>query len=449
VVAGAPDGRPDVILYEIDTMRADLLEPLGFPGRSSPRMGALARGGAVFSECTSSASWTRPAAVSIMTSLSAATHGVIEERVSLPAEVVTMTDILRDAGWYTVAFQSNPNAGRAAGLDQGFDLVVETNALLEHVTANMDRWSGRQMFSTGTSSGTSEMIAFLLADLLPDWAGLPLFLYVHPNDPHAPYDPRPPFSSIPGFGRDGAPLRVNKPLSAYSRDVRSADWFLGRVLDRLEEDGRLEGAVIALLADHGEEFQDHGRAGHGVNLHPETLRVPLILSAPGRVPAGKVRRDRVTVADVLPTLLDLLDLEPPPGAEGRSLLPLLDDPSGGERFPDEPVFAHVVTMKLRMDHDVCDDPEVLGTIAVLAGPWKCIVSDYGSHREPSVLLYDLRTDPGELSDVAEGHPGLAAALEAQAREWWAAGPRIATSAGEVGGIDPEFVDELRALGYIE
>jgi arylsulfatase A-like enzyme len=450
VIAGARAraDRGDVVLYEIDTLRADLLETYGYPGRSSPEIGALARRGVLFAECQAPSSWTRPSAVSILTSLSVPSHGVVDEELRLPDGVPTLADALRAAGWYTVAFQTNPNAGRPAGLDRGFDVVFEMNDLLREASERSAEWRGTKQLSNAMASGTSELIAFRLAKLLPEWGDLPLFLYVHPNDPHAPYDPREPFASLPGFDREGAPERVAKPVRSYGRDVRSADWFLGDIADMLETAGRLETAAFALVSDHGEEFREHDRMGHGIQLFAETQHVPLVLVAPGRVPAGRASVGRVSALDLAPTLLELAGVAAPPGIEGRSLLASLSAGDAGRRFPHDPSFAHVVTMKMRLDDTVMADPAVIGTLSVMRGKWKCVVQDYASHRKRGVALFDLAADPRELVDVAAANPKIAAEMEAEARTWWserrAAGRETVES-----GPDAEAVEQLRALGYVQ
>jgi arylsulfatase A-like enzyme len=443
--AGSRSGLRDVILYEIDTLRADVLEPYGYPGRSSPVIGSLSRRGTIFAECRATSSWTRPSAVSILTSLSAPAHGVIDEGLRLPESVVTLAELLQDAGWYTVAFQTNPNAGRQAGLDRGFDLVFEMDDLIGHVRRRAAEWQGAAQLSTGMTGGTTELIAFRLERLLPEWRDLPLFLYLHPNDPHAPYDPREPFASIPDLGRAGAPARIARPLGRYAGDVRAADHFLGEVLEGLAEEGRLAEAAVVLLSDHGEEFREHGERGHGIQLFEESLRTPCVLVAPGIVPAARVCVERAGGLDVLPTLLEIAGVDLPAGIEGRSLLPSLRDPDVRERVTETPSFAHVVTMPLRLHEAVMADPSVIGTISVVRGEWKCIVEDYATHRKPSVALFDLERDPAELRDVASVRPEIAGELEGEARAWWAARSGAATA--EPSEVDPAAEEQLRALGY--
>jgi arylsulfatase A-like enzyme len=445
VLAGAKPAHRDIVLHELDTLRADLLGAYGCPEPTSPELDALARRGVQFLDCTATATWTRPSATSILTSLSAPTHGVVWENSSLAGDVVTLAQILRDRGWYTVAFQPNPNAGRPVGLDRGFDEVYEMGALLREAQRHPESFGGLSL-SSSSASGTTELIAFLLRRRIPDWAGLPLFLYVHPTDPHSPYDPRAPFSAIPGLDRPRPDRETAENLAAYSRDVRAADHFLRRILRSLGLAGRLDRAVVAFLSDHGEEFGERGGRGHGRNLHDETLRVPLVLRAPGALPAGVLHVPRVSTLDVMPTLLDLAGLEAPPGLEGSSLVAAAGRPAAAGAG-EEPDFAHVIGIGVRMRKEADDNPDLIGQIAVLEGRWKCVVLDNGRRRRPRARLFDRVADPGETRDVAAEHPETAARLEAMAWAWYDERRGVAHAAETEGDMDPELLEQLRALGY--
>ncbi len=447
VVSGQRDNRLDVMLYEVDTQRADLLEPFGFPGPSSPVAGALARQGVTFTECFSTSSWTRPAATSILTSLSAPAHGVIGEEIALPAQVITLTDVLRDRGWYTVAFQTNPHAGRPAGLDEGFDEVFEMAALVESLLRNRDAWQGSPTIGTSSASGTTELVALLLQERLPEWAGLPLFLYLHTLDPHTPYDPRAPFSVLPGFEHEETRAAMRSDRETYGRDVRAADHFLGEIRRTMEREDRFDRSIMAFVSDHGEEFGEHGGSGHGRTLFDEQLRVPFLLVAPGVLPRGRVVRERVSTLDLLPTLLDILDEEIPAGVEGRSLLARIQTVRPGLRFPEDPVFSHVVSKGVRFDPPAMNDPAVVGHIAMGRGPWKCIVAEYGTRRRRRAALYDLRTDPRETMDLSAARPELLAEMRDAALGWWEA--RKGRGSAIVRPPDAESAERLRALGYVD
>jgi arylsulfatase A-like enzyme len=429
-------------------MRADILEAYGFPGWTSPVMGRLAREGVVFENCYSPTTWTRPAAATIVTSLSPLSHGVTHESHTLIPEIDTLAEVLRRSGWYTAAFLTNANAGRGAGLAQGFDVVFEPIALFRFATRNQEGFEGSRSSLRGPS-GSSELIAHRLREWLPAHRDLPLFLYVHPNDPHGPYNPREPFASLPGIERAQQERKARRAYSLYGGDVRAAVHFLGDVLREFERAGLLERTAISLVADHGEEFLDHQLQGHGENLFEETLRVPLLLRAPWVLPSGIVHRGRVGLTDIMPTLLDLLGVPAGRELEGKSLVGLVPNHSESAMFPRGPAFAHLLNQGMRLKPKVMADPDVMGEVAVLRDHWKFIVKDYGRHDELETMLFDLREDPGELRNLVAAEPGLASELERLAREWYR-GERLRSAQGqETLEIRGEDLEKLRALGYID
>jgi arylsulfatase A-like enzyme len=438
VVVGPWSGR-NLMAYVIDTLRADVLEPYGYPGRTSPELSRLAREGVLFEECVSVSSWTRPAAASLLTSRSAPAHGVIRESSSLSADVATWADMLRERGFYTVAFFTNPNAGRSASLDRGFDLIFETSHLVEFANRN-----GRIVWQ-GAPSGTSEGIFGRFESWIGEMGNVPLFLYLHPNDPHSPWEPRAPFHAIPGLTSPTG--RRNVAFARYARAVRVADHYLGSVLAALEERGILERTVVAVVSDHGEEFLDHGQLGHGVSMWTESLRVPLIVRAPWALPAGGVHRGRVSLLDVMPTLVELVGRDVPTGLEGKSLLAELA--GGNAQFSPSPVFAHLITVKVRLDEEVMEHRTFPGDITVLQDRWKLMLRDYGSHQDGGGGLFDLAADPAERDDLATRDPARAEAMAELGRAWYEAARIDRSSAAQAVEIRPETRDQLRALGYVK
>jgi arylsulfatase A-like enzyme len=438
VVVGPWSGR-NLMAYVIDTLRADVLEPYGYPGRTSPELSRLAREGLLFEECVSVSSWTRPAAASLLTSRSAPAHGVIRESSSLSVDVATWAELLRARGYYTVAFFTNPNAGRSSNLDRGFDLIFETAHLVEFSNRNGGiEWQG-------APSGTSEGIFRRFEAWIGEMGNVPLFLYLHPNDPHPPWEPRAPFDAIPGM-KSPTGRRV-VAFARYARAVRVADRYLGCVLAALEERGILDRTVVAVASDHGEEFLDHGRLGHGDAMWTESLRVPLILRAPWALSAGRIHRGRVSLLDVMPTLADLAGAGVPDGLEGRSLV--ADLAHGETQFSPAPVFAHLITIRLRLDEDVMDRRTFPGDITVLQDRWKLMLRDYGSNQVDGGGLFDLRADPAELDDVTALHADRAEAMAEIGRAWYEAALVDRPSVPREVEIRPETMDQLRALGYVE
>jgi len=228
-------------------------------------------------------------------------------------------------------------------------------------------------------------------------AGKRYFLFLHTYDVHCPYNPSADYRAkftgnlasppIDTTGLCGERDFENLPLTPeqlsylsdqYDGSIRETDDGLGKLFSFLDARGAMKDSVIVVLADHGEEFREHGSIGHIGGLHIEVLRVPLILVASG-IPAGKVDAGAGLV-DVMPTVLDLLQVQGPP-TQGRSLVPFMK--RGGTSPPDRPLFS---------EHGAGPDIR-----SVIDGDLHLIARSDGTKPsgEPVVELYDLAADPQE------------------------------------------------------
>ena len=288
----------------------------------------------------------------------------------------------------------------------------------------------------------------------------PFFLYVHVIDPHVPYKPPhqflemydpAPYAGVVDFTNDSELLEKIKagqiPLNArdkvhlealYDGEVSYQDVHFNSVIDGLARRNLADDTMVIIVADHGEEFWDHGSVGHGHSVWEELLHVPMIVRLPGTTPGATHIPDAVGLIDVEPTVLEALGQRIPDGLAGQSFLPLLR----GET-PDAPRM----TVSGFMD----------GWRTVVSGRFKLI------HRTlERQMVYDLERDPHEQTDLAPGRPiavrylrgllglGLGAAESAPATTPGAA-PRRArpqVHEQETTTIDPETEAQLRALGYV-
>ena len=346
---------PDVLLVVVDTLRADAV------GAATPRWDALAAEGALFAACRAPSSWTKPSTASLLTGLYPSEHGALEFESMLPGAATTLAETLRAAGWRTAAFADNPFVSVEYGFGQGFDAftgrspspVARGTLLLQAAAQVRLRAAGGAAYSfgpgveTGADGILGGAVDFLLAS-----DGRPAFAYAHLIEPHYPYTPPPPF--------DGGRRRVDPPHSSgilpfdafpalpdadvavmranYAGEVTAADAALGRALDRLRAAGRLDGMLVVITSDHGEEFHEHGGWTHGQSLYEELVRVPLLVRAPAGGP-GRGRRVEapVSLVDLAPTILDLAGVASGARVSGRSLVPLLE----GRTLPPVPHFAEI------------------------------------------------------------------------------------------------------------
>ena len=426
---GLPDGtsvplRPNIVLYVVDTVRADRLGVYGYAKPTSPRLDAFAAGAVLFENAYAQSSWTRPAVASLFTGLLPPAHRTVGRRSVLPEDATTLAEILAAHGYEGMGLVRNPNVGRAFGFAQGFARFRSEDrerdeTMLERVRLWLDE---RQD------------------------AEAPFFLFLHAIDPHGPYDPAPEFEET--FDVGGAPahyrtvrylLQLNRgevepePGTAealsrlYDAEVAQNDRAFGELLDELEDRGLVEDTAVIYLSDHGEEFAEHGRWEHGLSLYQEVLRVPLVMRLPG-VPARRVEEPAQHV-DVLPTLLAYLGIEPP-ATDGRDLL-------AARRRSDAPldVYTHL-------------DVDGHRAASVIRGRYKLVLPQSPS-QGTAPMLFDLDEDPGELQDMAADRPDVVERMLALLAERNLAGE--IESAEEIGDdqLDEDVRRRLRALGYID
>lgn len=452
--AGGGPVRPNVVVYLVDTLRADHLGCYGYPKPVSPHVDAFAAEGVLFEHTLAQSSWTRSSVASMMTGTVPTVHGVHDRADALAEGAVTLAEVLSAAGYATAAFVTNRSVGPSFGFQQGFDdfeffARQETQALYPKSDA-----VNREVFAW-----------------LDERPRRPFLLYVHTMDPHAPYAPPPPtrrrladgvrqprlspaqeaafaellagpagrfgsptaqarLGSVPWLEAlrsrriDATPEIIEDMTALYDAEVAFNDASFGALLERLRRDGLYEDSLIVFVADHGEEFDDHGSWSHGATLFQEQLRVPLILKLPGA--AGPARRvsDLAQHVDLLPTVLDALALEFPEGLGGRSLLAS----PGGEVAP-RAGFSHL-------------DLDGHQAASVVEGRYKLICGD------PFVSacrLYDLESDPGETTDLSEELPVLRGYLASRMRAFFAGGRGLEAPEVE---IDAELRARLEALGYL-
>jgi arylsulfatase A-like enzyme len=398
--SGAGDDRPNLLVISIDTLRADHLSSYGYERDTSPCLDALASGGVLFEQAVSTAPWTLPSYGSLFTSRSPTVHraGVNPVRAatfesggdasdsdvveSLAPDLPMLAEMLRDGGWATAGFHSNPYLAGKSGVQRGFQRWL------------MYRWC-----------------ADTAVDLALDWIGrrrdAPWFAFVHVFDPHQPYAPPPPFDrkyadrspqDVPEYppqvdvmrARGVTPGMQRFLIDQYDGEIAWSDAEIGRLLDALEKSGELANTLVVFQSDHGEEFWDHGGYEHGHTQHEELLRVPLVMSFAGRIPAGKRVAERVSLLDVMPTVLELLGLEAPSAMEGTSLVPAWK----GKSLPQRELVAECLLYGAREAK------------ALYVGDEKLILR---AGQPP--LLFDLAADPREKHDLAAERPARVTELE--------------------------------------
>ncbi len=469
----ARDLPKGVIVFIGDTLRRDYLQPYGYERANAPTLTRLASEGAIFLENTTQGVWTKASVPSIMSSAYPATTGVRDFTDRLPASTVTLAEALREAGYATFATSSVPFSGQLSNLQQGVEQLHESAS----IRGDLDGAKSARPY-------TDRML-----DWIETHRDVPFFAFLHAMDPHSPYEPRPPFNTTwfpvaeresfvadmetvkehiahPLMRRFGMPSRdelVAAKVDPETYVAREVDWYDGsilgmdaeieRIVSRLEELDLADDVILVFLSDHGEEFLDHGRHWHGNNAYGENTGVPLIVWAPGRVPAGIVVSEVVQSLDVMPTILDLAGLEIPDTAQGQSLVPLMRAADGSGSAAELGWEARPAISERFLQGSIPRGAlgEDYNYYALTTSEWKLVrVMDLDGELVRHEL-YDHRTDPLDQSDVSTDNPEITTNLVAQLDRWvaWAGENRLASDEEAMEGMSAEELERLRSLGYVQ
>ncbi len=393
-------GTENVLLITLDTTRADRLSCYGYAKNKTPGLDALAERGVLFENAQSPAPLTLPSHCTIMTGLYPPAHGVRNNgSYALAPRFITMARIFHEQGLRTAAFVASFTVDSRFGLNQGFDFYD-------------DQLAPPDRFKLYESERPAEAVYSVFRTWLEANAGNRFFAWVHFYDPHFPYTPPEPF--------------LSQTADPYDGEIAYMDHYVGEISRLLQTLGLTEKTLIVVAGDHGEGFGEHKELGHQFFCYEETQHVPLVFVPPGQEFRGMRLKERVSLVDVLPTVLDLCGLPPQKQVQGRSLVPAMRHKSLPERdLYFESLFSN----------------EVLGC-APLTGLYRQNLKWIDL---PQPELYDLAADPGEQHNLAQQRPDEVRQLKAAEK----------TLAGDLGGtgegrrqMDLRERERLASLGYI-
>jgi len=402
---GRMAGDLNLLFITIDTLRADHLGCYGYQDAETPVLDALAAGGARFEYALAHQPLTLPSHATIFTGTHPRFHGVNDNgHFKLKPEASTMAEVLKDQGLETGAIISAYVLHHQYGLDQGFNFYDDSLS------------PGREEHT----AGFEEMKANLVSDRAIKWisnnADKRWFLWLHYYDPHADYLPP----------RDFMKTRRKK----YDAEIAFVDHEIGRVIETIADKGITDKTLIVVTSDHGESLGEHGEDTHSMFVYECAMRVPLIISLPGAIPAGRTTSRPVRLMDLMPTALEALNAPAPTQVQGRSLLPLLfEDPEGRD-----------------------DPPVVMQTHAPWYGhAWSPIfaIRDGGFKfiRSPKPELYDLGADPGELTNIYSANRGRAEQMARELKRLETEYEKAALGDSSI-HLDDRAKAKLMSLGYI-
>lgn len=403
--------RPNILLLGIDSLRADHMSCYGYQRQTTPHLDRFAAQSTLFENTYSPHIPTTSAYASMLTGMDVFSTQVVALRHQGPLrpEVQTLPELLSAAGYNTtcVGFSGNPSS-------RGFDKYLE-----------FPGWGS-------WNAGRSPKAQALNDVALPELDRLasrrqPFFLFLRHMDPHSPYLPPAPFERMFYHGNECdrkndsmKPVMDFKPfcdyfaswmppgitdkdylIAQYDGAVAYMDSCIQAIFQALESRGILDNTIIALNGDHGETLYDHECWFDHHGLYEPTLHVPLIVRYPGRVPAGRRVSGFNQHKDLVPTLLDLAEIETNIAFDGRSLLPM----ASGEVASHDSEF--YITECTWMRKHGWRTPE-----------WKLIVAlEPDFHFKPPVELYNLVEDPLENTNLADSHPDVVALLRGRMEAW--------------------------------
>ncbi len=414
--------RPNVILITVDTTRADRMGFLGSTRGVTPNLDAIAAGGTAFTRAYSHVPLTTASHATILTGTYPQYTHVNDFGVPLAAGLPYLPDILQQNGYRTAAFVGSlvldPIAGTAPGFDRGFDVY---DAGFRIKTARESR------FDT-IERRAGDVVAHALTWLKrrPAIGAPPFFLWVHLYDPHDPYDPPEPYKS--------------KFADPYDGEIAYADAMLGKLFTALKAAGLYQGSMIAMMADHGEAFGEHGERNHGIFLYDETIHVPLMIKLPREAldTSSAVQRKsdgRVGLVDVTPTVLEVAGIEIPKEIQGRSLLSAIRKSKNPKNADDQPEADRPIYSETDYPHR--------------AFKWSSMRSlrtgKYLAIESPKDEVYDQTSDPKAMNNLAASSPAVADTLIGQVEKFR---QQTATEFADAAKLNPMQAEKLRALGYV-
>jgi arylsulfatase A-like enzyme/Flp pilus assembly protein TadD len=404
-VFAAPAAAPNVVVITIDTLRADHVGCYGYKQIRTPNIDALAADGARFERAYAAVPVTLPSHTVMFTGTYPMLNGMHDFAANkLNATQPTLASVLKQHGYATAAVIGSAVLDSRFGLNRGFDFYYDHfdfNRLQESNLEEMER--------------PGNMVADVTLDWLSKNYSKKFFLWMHLYDPHYPYHPPAPYAAE----------YKDRP---YDGEIAFADAQVGRLIRFLKSKGLYGNTLIVLSGDHGESLGEHGEKTHGFFIYNATLHVPFMIHLPGAA-APRVVPELVSLADLMPTVLQALKMEIPSQVQGRSLLPLTKASVKDEEARS--LYAETFLPRLHFNWS-----ELRGVEG----------KNYHFVDAPKPELYDLTKDPGETqnlySDKKAVSEEMRARLAALIRQY-SAGQELA----EKTGLDPALMERLKSLGY--
>lgn len=382
--------RANVILITISTIRADHVSCFGYQRDTTPNFDKFSKSNTLFLNAFATSSWAMPTHGSIFTSLFPSVHGATGINKRLTDKCDTLAEVLAANGYYCAGFCCNPRLSASSGFAQGFDIYDDYSV---ETIVNSLASGGNHRFDINKRR-TNDLINDAAIRWLQNNIHKPFFMFVHYYDNHWDYLPPEPYDKLYDGDYQGAidgtdvarePLFSNPPgeddvehiIALYDGEVKQTDNDLGEMLSFLEKRGLMANSIVVVMGDHGEQFYEHGHTSHH-GTYDELIHVPLAISVPTIEVKEHVIGSLVSQVDILPTILDFLQIPLPEDCQGESLKPLIE---GNTEVAHEFVYAEYAGGAVHESH------------AVRSARYKYI------EQEGEPFMYDLLNDPSEQQKI--------------------------------------------------
>jgi arylsulfatase A-like enzyme len=410
-----PGDRPNIVVYLVDALRADRLEAYGHHRVTAPAVTELARNGVRFEQCFSQETCTKPSVMTLYSGMDSQVHGyTCNGGPQFKNELPFFSTFLRERGYTTASISQNayappPSSGRTSFC--------------------------RQVELFGVNDSVTEDTYIAAASFLEAHQDRPFYLYIHTMECHELWTPDPescPYALTPPFDQVYKDPEHAYPPDRYDGSITYADYNFKRVREKLDELGLLKNTLVIFTSDHGYALGERGEWAHGKDPYRDQVHVPLVLSWPAGGIGPVVIADPVQLADIGPTLLDLIGAPVPETCQGVSLLPLVRGDNAS--FIDRPIFSY---------------NGWTGSASVTRGAWKLFRNEDSGER-----LYRTAGNVPETEDLAGAYPEITAELYQALKNHLRHNRQIAETiqvspdAAEEISVDPVKLEILKSLGYI-
>jgi len=409
---------PNIILITLDTTRADRMGFLGSERGLTPNLDILAKQSVVFTRAYAQVPLTTPSHAALLTGTYPQFSHMEDLGAPLGPDLPYLPDLLHHHGYHTAAFLGayilDP-AATAPGFQRGFDIY---DANFHARKPGEDRYKSVER--------RAEDVANRALGWLSRHQQRPFFIWLHFYDAHDPYDPPEPF-------------KTHYASFPYDGEIAYTDSIVGSLVEVLRKHGLYQDSVIAIAADHGEAFGEHGEERHGMFLYDETIHVPLLLKLPAERLGGERVEERVALAEVAPTLLEAAGIAAPAAMQARSLFPLMD------KVKMDAAKSAAVDQGKAPERSVYSETNY----AHRAFGWSELRSwrtgKYLYVQAPKRELYDQASDPDATKNLAPAAKAVADTLDSQLTDFQ---QKTSSARTEPTKLDPTQAEKLRALGYL-